>query len=63
MNTDRLLNDQETSQLIGRARQTLANDRSARRGLPYIKIGRSIRYRLSDVLAFIEARRINPEAQ
>lgn len=57
-----LLSPKEVSKLIGRAEQTLANERSTRRGLAYVKIGRSVRYRLADVLAYIEARRIDPEA-
>ena len=57
-----LLTPKEVSELIARAEQSLANDRCARRGLPYVKIGRSIRYKISDVLSYTEARRIDPEA-
>jgi hypothetical protein len=35
--------------------KTLRNDRLTGRGIPFIKIGRLVRYRLSDVLAFEEA--------
>jgi predicted DNA-binding transcriptional regulator AlpA len=59
---NRLLDEKEVAKLIGRAVQTLRNDRLARKGLPYIKIGRSVRYQWADVLAHIEARRIVPEA-
>ena len=31
---------------------SLANDRSARRGVPYVKIGSAVRYRLRDVEVF-----------
>jgi len=55
-----LLSPKETSVLIGRAEQTLANERFEGRGLPYVKWGRSIKYRLSDILAEIEARIVNP---
>jgi 3-deoxy-D-manno-octulosonate 8-phosphate phosphatase KdsC-like HAD superfamily phosphatase len=58
-----LLSGKEVSVLTGRAEQTLANDRTARRGLPYVKLGRSVKYLFSDVLAHIKARRIDPEAQ
>jgi hypothetical protein len=58
-----LLSPKEVSKLIGRAEQTLANERSTRRGLPYVKIGRSIRYKLTDVLSYTEARRIDPEGR
>jgi hypothetical protein len=57
------LSPKETSLLIGRAEQSLANDRCAGRGLPYVKLGRSVRYKISDVLAYTEARRIDPEAR
>jgi len=57
-----LLTPREVSKLIGRAEQTLANERSTRRGLPYVKIGRSVRYKLADVVSYAEARRIDPEA-
>ena len=56
-----LLTPKEVSKLIARAEQSLANDRCARRGLPYVKIGRSVRYKLTDVLSYAEARRIDPE--
>lgn len=58
-----LFSPKETSILIGRAEQTLANDRFTGRGLPYIKWGRSIKYNLADILAHIEARRVDPEAR
>jgi hypothetical protein len=58
-----LLTPKEVSELIARAEQSLANDRCARRGLPYVKIGRSVRYKLTDVLAYAEARRIDPAAR
>jgi hypothetical protein len=50
------------SELTGRAEQSLANDRTARRGLPYVKMGRSVKYLFSDVLAYIKAHRIDPGA-
>ena len=57
-----LLTPKEVSELIARAEQSLANDRCTRRGLPYVKIGRSVRYKVSDVLSLIESRYIDPEA-
>jgi hypothetical protein len=57
-----LLSSKEVSELTGRAEQSLANDRTARRGMPYIKFGKSVKYLFSDVLAYIKARRIDPEA-
>lgn len=51
------LNEQEVAAITGRALSTLRNDRFLRRGLPYLKVSkRSIRYRASDVMNFMEAR-------
>ncbi len=58
-----LLSPKETSVLIGRAEQSLANDRCTRRGMRYVRWGRSIKYRISDILAEIEARTIDPEGR
>ena len=43
------------------APHTLEADRCERRfGIPYIKIGRSVRYREEDVIAFLEKSRVVP---
>ena len=53
------LNEEEVAALTGRALSTLRNERFLRRGIPYLKISaRSIRYKLMDVLEFMESRRI-----
>lgn len=53
------LNEYEVSALTGRSVFTLRNDRFLRRGIPYLKISkRSVRYRTSDVLQFMERRPI-----
>lgn len=41
--------------------QTLRNDRHLKRGLPYIKKGRMVRYSLADVIAFMEEHKIKTE--
>ncbi len=45
----------EVSALTGFSRKTLERYRSLRRGPPFLKIGRSVRYRLADVTAWLEA--------
>lgn len=55
------LPDVVVSKIIGRAVQTIRNDRFKKQGLPYSKFGRQVRYRLSDVLEYLESRRITPE--
>jgi hypothetical protein len=57
----KFLTPRQVNELTGIALQTLANARHRRRGIPYSKIGGSIRYSLSDVLNFMESHRIAPE--
>jgi hypothetical protein len=53
------LNEQEVAAITGRSVFTLRNERHLRRGIPYLKISaRAIRYKLPDVIATMEARRI-----
>jgi hypothetical protein len=53
------LNESEVAAITGRAIPTLRNERHLRRGLPYLKVGgRTIRYKLEDVVSFMEGRRI-----
>ncbi len=53
------LTEKEVALMTGRAVQTLRNDRAMNRGIPYFKIGKSIRYAVSDVESWMEARRIS----
>lgn len=59
---NRLMTDIEVAKIKNCSVQTLRNDRHLRRGLPYIKSGRSIRYAPADIAADILACRIDPEA-
>lgn len=53
------LNEKEVAALTGRALSTLRNERFMRRGIPYAVVGqRSIRYRLTDVIKYMEKTRI-----
>lgn len=61
MEKEKLLKDTQVSEMIGLAAQTLRNDRHAGRGLPYFKIGSSVRYRWSDVVEYLERRRVVPK--
>jgi excisionase family DNA binding protein len=54
---DKLLTEAETAELLGCKPSTLNNWRATKRvTLPYVKVGRLVRYRQSDVLAFIDDR-------
>ncbi|MGD0280406.1 MAG: helix-turn-helix domain-containing protein [Smithella sp.] len=55
------LTEKEVSEITGRALATLRNDRHLQRNLPYYKAGtsgRSIRYKVEDVIKWVEGRRI-----
>lgn len=52
------MTEQEVSKITGLAVQTLRNYRFQNRGFPYCKVGRSVRYRLADVLSFMESHKI-----
>ncbi len=59
MSTDTLLTTKEVADLTGLSRETLAQWRSQRRGIPYLKIGRSVRYAIADVQAYLEGCRVS----
>jgi predicted DNA-binding transcriptional regulator AlpA len=52
---DPLLSDRDVERITGRARSTLQKDRVVGSGIPFVRIGRLVRYRQSDVQAFLEA--------
>ena len=58
MSEKKWINEEETAKMIGRGLQTLRNDRFLGKGLPYYKLGKSVRYLVDDVLTFMEQRRI-----
>ena len=55
------LTEAEVSELIGVTRATLQNWRWRGVGLPYSKFMRSVRYKESDLYAYMESGRIEPE--
>jgi predicted DNA-binding transcriptional regulator AlpA len=52
---DQLLSDRDVEKITGRARSTLQKDRVSGSGIPFIRLGRLVRYRQSDVTAFLDA--------
>jgi hypothetical protein len=52
---DHLLSDWDVEKIARRARSTLQKDRVAGTGIPFIRIGRLVRYRPSDVAAYLDA--------
>lgn len=57
---DQLLEPAQAGEFLGAKESTLAVWRcTGRYELPYIKIGRSVRYRVADLRAFVESRTIS----
>ncbi len=59
MNNDiKYLTEKQVAEITQIALSTLRNDRFLGQGIPYIKIGRSVRYSLTDVVNFMESYRV-----
>lgn len=56
-----LIDEKNLSKILGKSLQTLRNDRFLKKGVPYFKIGRSVRYSLDDVEKYIEKSKIDFE--
>jgi excisionase family DNA binding protein len=52
---DLLLSDHEVANITGRSRSTLQKDRLVGGGIPFVRFGRMIRYRRSDVERYLTA--------
>ena len=52
---DRLMTEKDVALRQGRSVKTLQNQRVTGGGIPFLKLGRSVRYRLTDVIAWEEA--------
>jgi len=49
-----LLTQDEAARIINKSPKWLERDRWAGPTVPYVKLGRSVRYRVADLLAYIE---------
>ena len=61
MNQPTYINEKEVAKLTGRKVPTLRSDRHKGQGIPYRKIFRKVLYRLDEVVAFVESRKIETE--
>jgi excisionase family DNA binding protein len=59
MTRGRLMLAEEVAELTGLSSETLAQWRSQKRGIPYLKIGRSVRYDAADVQMYLEGCRVS----
>lgn len=57
--TPRWITEKEASQIMGIAIQTLRNWRFKRVGPPYAKVSKAVRYRVDEVVDFMERKKIN----
>jgi predicted DNA-binding transcriptional regulator AlpA len=58
MNIPKYIDEREVAKITGFALSTLRNNRFKGEGISYVKVGRSVRYNLEDVVAFMEAHRV-----
>ncbi len=54
-----LLTAEQVSAVTGLSEETLAQWRSQKRGIPYLKIGRAVRYDPGEVQAYLERCRVS----
>jgi predicted DNA-binding transcriptional regulator AlpA len=62
-NPDHILDDRDAARYVGLTAATLRASRLARPrcdGPPYIRMGRAVRYRVSDLDAWLDDRRVVP---
>ena len=62
MERNQYLTEKQVAGITNFAIQTLRNHRQVSRGIPYLKVGRSVRYRPADVQEYMERCFVNPEA-
>ncbi len=60
---EQLLTPAQFAEKFNVSERFLQHDRVTKRRIPYIKVGKFVRYRESDGVAFIEAHRIGGEEQ
>ena len=60
LHPDRMYDTPELSQLINRSTWALIADRKYGRGIPFVRLGHLVRYRASDVAAYLDAHRVVP---
>ena len=56
-----VIDEKKASKVLGVAVQTLRNWRHQRRGPVYIKMGRSVRYQVGDLINYATQQKIDPE--
>lgn len=57
-----LLTTAQAAEFLGKSESAMCIDRCRSAGPPYFKLGRSVRYDLADLEAWLESCRIDPES-
>jgi hypothetical protein len=60
--TDKLINTQQLSEMLQIQPSTINKARVLRTGIPFVKINRSVRYRLSEVYRYLDSNRVDTVA-
>lgn len=60
MNTEEYIDEKKAARFTSRSVQTLRNERHRGVGFPYVKLGRAVRYKLADIIEYMERRKIKP---
>ena len=58
---EKYITEKKVAEITSRALSTLRNERFLGKGIPYIKIGKSVRYKYEDVIEFMEMRRVETD--
>lgn len=58
---DKLINTQQLSEMLQIEPSTIEKARVMRRGIPYVKINRAVRYKLSDIRDYLDSNRVETE--
>lgn len=56
-----VVDEHKAAEILCKSVQTLRNERHIRKGCPYVKLGRSVRYLISDLQKYLLKNRIDPE--
>jgi Helix-turn-helix domain len=56
---DKLINTQQLSEMLQIQPSTINKARVMRTGIPFVKINRSVRYKLSDIQDYLDSNRVD----
>jgi hypothetical protein len=60
MDTPKFINEKKAAEIMCLAVQTLRNQRFRGAGPVYYKLNRAVRYRESDIVGFMESKKVTP---